>query len=98
MTKRGVVCFSKGLSDLEKVDEINLVGDLKKKTKFAVKPGVLKTSLASKEEESRVKYSSISQCMEGFTSVLVMNSYLNDNVEDKHFYFNLDSFSTVTEI
>ena len=83
---------------MEKVDKINLVGDLKKKTKFAVKRGVLKTSLACKKEESGVKNSSISQCMEGSTSVLVMNSYLNDNEEDKHLYFYLDSFLTVTEI
>ena len=38
--------------------------------------------------------------MKGFTctSVLVVNSYLNGNVEDKQVYLSLDSFSTKTEI
>ena len=41
-----------------------------------------------------VKYSPISQFIKGSSSGLVTNSYLNDNMEDKQFYFSLDSFST----
>ena len=41
-----------------------------------------------------VKYSPINQFIKGSTSGLVMNSYLNDNLEDKQCYFSLGSFST----
>ena len=36
----------------------------------------------------------INQLIKGSTSGLVMNAYLNDNLEDKQCYFGLDSFST----
>ena len=55
-----------------------------KQAKFDVKSGVLKTSFARKQEESGVKYSAINQFIKGSTSGL----------EDKQFYFSLDSFST----
>ena len=51
-------------------------------------------SLARTQEESGVKYFPINQFIKGSTSVLVMNSYLNDNLEDKQCYFSLGSFST----
>ena len=51
-------------------------------------------SLTRTQEESGVKYSPINQFIKGSTSGLVMNSYLNDNLEDKKCYFSLDSFST----
>ena len=50
--------------------------------------------LARTQEKSGVKYSRINQLIKGSTSCLVMNSYLNDNLEDKQCYFGLDSFST----
>ena len=50
--------------------------------------------LARTQEESGVKYSPINQVIKGSTPGLVMNSYLNDNLEDKQCYFSLDSFST----
>jgi len=65
-----------------------------KQPKFDVKSGVLKTSFARKQEESGVKYSAINQFIKGSTSGLLMNSCLNDYLEDKQFYFSLDSFST----
>ena len=58
------------------------------------KCGGLKSSLARRQEESRVKCSLINQFINGSTSGLVMNSYLNDNLEDKQCYFSLVSFST----
>ena len=51
-------------------------------------------SHARTQEESGVKYSPTNQFIEGSTSGLVINSYLNDNLEDKQCYFSLDSFST----
>ena len=35
--------------------------------------------------------------IKGSTSGLVMNSYLNGNLEDKQCYFSLDYFSTITK-
>ena len=55
--------------------------------------GGLKTSLARKRKKVE-KYSSINQFIKDSTSGLVMNSHLNDNLEDKQCYFSLDSFST----
>ena len=47
VTKRGVVCFSKGRLDLEKINKINFRGPrLEKQKKFEAKKGGLKTSLA----------------------------------------------------
>ena len=42
----------------------------------------------------RGKIFPINQFITGSTSGLVMNSYLDDNLEDKQFYFSLGSFST----
>ena len=42
----------------------------------------------------RGKIFPINQLIKGSTSGLVMNSYLNNNLEDKQCYFSLDSFST----
>ena len=39
----------------------------------------------------------INQFIKGSSSGLVMNSYLNGNLEDKKCYFCLDSFSTITK-
>ena len=50
--------------------------------------------LVRTQEECGVKYFTINQFIKGSTSGLVMNSYLNDNMEDKQFHFSLDSFST----
>ena len=62
--------------------------------KFETKLGGLKTSLARTQEDRGVKYFPIKQFIKGSTSGLVMNSYLNDNLEDKQCYFSLGSFST----
>ena len=48
----------------------------------------------STQEESGVKYFPINQFIKGSTSGLVMNSYLDDNLEDEQCYFSLGSFST----
>ena len=54
--------------------------------------------LASRQEESGVKYSPINQFKKGSTAGLVMSSYLNGNLEDKQCYFSLDSFSTTRNL
>ena len=41
-----------------------------------------------------VKYSPINQFIKGFSPIMAVNSYLNDNVEGKQFYFSFGSFST----
>ena len=41
-----------------------------------------------------VKCSPINQLIKGFSPSMVVNSYLNDNVEGKQFYFSFGSFST----
>ena len=41
-----------------------------------------------------VKYSPINQFIKGFSPSMAVNSYLNDNVEGKQFYFSFGSFST----
>ena len=42
----------------------------------------------------RGKILPINQFVECFTASLVVISYLSDNLEDKQFYFSLDTFST----
>ena len=75
---------------MEKIDKINFRGwRLENNQNLS-----LKTSLARTQEESGVKYFPINQFIKGSTSGLVMNSYLNDNLEDKQCYFSLGSFST----
>ena len=41
-----------------------------------------------------VKYSPINQFIKGFSPSMAVNSYLNDNLEGKQFYFTFGSFST----
>ena len=41
-----------------------------------------------------VKYFPINQFIKGFIPSMAVNSYLNDNVEGKQFYFSFGSFST----
>ena len=41
-----------------------------------------------------VNYSPINQFIKGFSPRMAVNSYLNDNVERKQFYFSFGSFST----
>ena len=41
-----------------------------------------------------VKYFPINQFIKGFSPSMAVNSYLNDNVEGKQFYFSFGSFST----
>ena len=41
-----------------------------------------------------VKYSPINQFIKGFSPSMAVNSYLNDNVEGKQFYFSFGSFLT----
>ena len=41
-----------------------------------------------------VKYSPINQFIKGFSPGMAVNSYLNDNVEGKQFYFSFGSFSS----
>ena len=67
---------------------------IRKQPKFEAKSGGIKTSLARTQEEGGVKYFPINQFIKGSTSGLVMNSYLDDNLEDKQCYFSLGSFST----
>ena len=57
--------------------------------------GVLKTSLARKQEDSAINQFKLIYKLKGSNCGLVMNSYLNDNLEDKQF-FSLDSFSSKT--
>ena len=42
----------------------------------------------------RGRYSPINQYIKGFSPSMAVNSYLNDNVEGKQFYFSFGSFST----
>ena len=46
------------------------------------------------KEESMVKYSPINQFIKGFSPGMPVNSYLNDYVEGKQFYFSFASFPT----
>ena len=41
-----------------------------------------------------VKYSPINQFIKGFSPGMAINSYLNDYVEGKRFYFSFGSFPT----
>ena len=41
-----------------------------------------------------VKYSPINQFIKGFSPGMAVNSYLNDYVEGKQFYFSFGSFPT----
>ena len=42
----------------------------------------------------RGRYSPINQFIKGFSPSMAVNSYLNDNVEGKQFYFSFGSFSS----
>ena len=81
-----MVCFSKGRLDLEKIDKINFRGRR------------LENNQNLRQNETVSKLPSHAhrknQFIKGSTSRLVMNSYLNDNLEDKQCYFSLGSFST----
>ena len=85
---------SKGRLDLENRQNQLSWSATRKQPKFEAKWGGLKTLLARTQEESAVKYFLINQFIKGSTSGLMMNSYLNDNLEDKKCYFSLGSFST----
>ena len=75
---------------MEKIDKINFRGRRLKNTQNLRQ----NEAVARTQEESEVKYSPINQFIKGSTAGLVMNSYLNDNLEDKQCYVSLDSFST----
>ena len=80
---------------MEKIDKINFRGRrLENNQNLRQNEAVSKTSLARKKEESVVKYSPINQFIKGFSPSMAVNSYLNDNVEGKQFYFSFGSFST----
>ena len=70
-----------------------MVGDLKT-TKIRGKMRRSQNFACTHTGRKGVKYFPINQFIKGSTSGLVMNSYLNDNLEDKQCYFSLDSFST----
>ena len=45
-----------------------------------------------------VKYSTINQFIKGFSPSMEVNSYLNDNVEGKQFYFSFGFFFQLNEV
>ena len=71
---------------MEKIDNINFRGRrLENNQNLRLNEAVSKLrSHAPRKKAGR----------KGSTSDLVMNSYLNDNVEDTQYYFSLVSFST----
>ena len=50
-----------------------------------------------KGRKSGVKYSTINQFIKGFSPSMAVNSYLNDNVEGKQFYFSFGFFFNSTK-
>ena len=44
-----------------------------------------------------MRYSPINQFIKGFSPSMAVNSYLNDNVEGKQFYFSFGSFFNSTK-
>ena len=70
-----------------------MVGDLKT-TKILGKIRRSQNFARTHTGRKRGKIFPINQFIKGSTSGLVMNSYFNDNLEDKQCSFSLDSFST----
>ena len=71
---------------MEKIDNINFCGRrLENNQNLRLNEAVSKLRSHARRKKAGRK---------GSTSDLVMNSYLNDNVEDAQFYFSLVSFST----
>ena len=71
---------------MEKIDNINFRGRrLENNQNLRLNEAVSKLRSHARRKKAGRK---------GSTSDLVMNSYLNDNVEDTQYYFNLVSFST----
>ena len=77
---------------MEKIDEINFRGQRLQDNQNLRQNE--KVSKLRTQEQSGVKYFQINQFIKGSTSGFVMNSYLDDNLEDKQCYFSLGSFST----
>ena len=79
---------------MEKNDKINFRGRrLENNQNLRQNEAVSKLrSHARTQEESVVKYSSINQFVNGFSPSMAVNSYLNDNVEGRQFYFSFGSF------
>ena len=71
---------------MAKIDKINFRGRQLENN--------LKLRSHGKKEESVVKYSLINQFIKGFSPGMAVNSYLNDYVEGKQFYFSFGSFPT----
>ena len=71
---------------MEKIDNINFRGRrLENNQNLRLNEEVSKLRSHARRKKAGRK---------GSTSELVMNSYLNDNVEDTQYYFSLVSFST----
>ena len=71
---------------MEKIDNINFRGRrLENNQNLRLNEAVSKLRSHARRKKAGRK---------GSTSDLVMNSYLNDNVEDTQYYFSLVSFST----
>ena len=80
---------------MEKIDKIHFRGwRLKNNQNLRQNEAVSKLRSHAHRKKCGVKYSTINQFIKGSTSGLVMNSYLNDNLEDKQCYFSLGSFSS----
>ena len=79
---------------MEKIAKINVRGRRLENNQNLRQNETVSKLRSHTQEESGVKYSPIILFTKGSTSGLVMNSYLNDNLEDKQCYFSLDSFST----
>ena len=80
---------------MEKIDKINFRGRrLENNQNLTQNEAVSKLHSNANKEESAVKYSPINQFIKSFSPSVAVNSYLNDNVEGKQFYFSFGSFST----
>ena len=51
-----------------------------------------------KGEKRLVKYFPINQFIKGFSPGMAVNSYLDDNLQGKQFYFSFDFFFQLNEV
>ena len=78
---------------MEKIDKINFRGrPLENNQNLRQNEAVSK--LRSHTRRKRGKIFPINQFVNGFNPSIAVNSYLNDNVEGKQFYFSFGCFST----
>ena len=83
---------------MEKIDKINFRGRrLENNQNLRQNEAVSKLHSHAKGKKAGVKYSPINQFIKGFSSRMAVNSYLNDNVEGKKFYFSFGSIFNSTK-